>query len=653
MVYCKNIIVINKKEHSMSLSLIPRKTFFGNPDHLMVRISPDGRYLSWLAPRDGVLNLWVAETKTPEKARPVTRDTGRGIRFYLWAKTGRHLLYIQDAKGDEDWHIHSVDFSAETDRDLTPFQKTQARIYAGSDRFPTEIIAGLNNRNPRYHDLYRINLETGASSLVLQHDRFGEFTFDENLALREAFEMKPDGSRDILYPDSRGGFQKMDSIPLEDNLTTGSIVFNKDGHTLYMADSRGRDTAALTAVNHESRAVTVLAEDPRADLADCFVHPRDHHICAAAFTYDRKRWQVLDPAIQEDLDYLHTVASGDLEVLNATDDFGTWVVAFLPDAGPVRYYLYDRKKRHAIFLFNNRAELENKPLVEMRPAVVQARDGLGLVCYYSLPVGSDANGDGIPDKPLPLVFLPHGGPWARDHWGYDPIHQWLANRGYAVLSVNFRASSGFGKAFLNAGDREWGGKIMDDQIDAVRWTIDTKIADPAKIAVMGGSFGGYSALAQLTLNPETFACGVDIVGPSNLITLIESMPEYWKPDLELFTTRVGDHRTAEGRALLKKHSPLTYADRIVRPLLIGQGANDPRVKEAESDQIVKAMQAKNIPVTYVLYPDEGHGFARPENRLAFFAIAEAFLAKNLGGRCQPVGDDFNGSSHTIVCDSGD
>jgi dipeptidyl aminopeptidase/acylaminoacyl peptidase len=284
----------------------------------------------------------------------------------------------------------------------------------------------------------------------------------------------------------------------------------------------------------------------------------------------------------------------------------------------------------------------------MRSVVIKSRDGLDLVAYTSLPPGSDRDSDGIPERPVPMVLMPHGGPWGRDFWGYNPWHQWLANRGYAVLCVNFRSSTGFGKAFTNAGDHEWGGKIIEDQADTVQWAIEAGIADPQRVAVMGGSFGGYSTLAGLTFMPELFACGVDLVGPSNLITLLESVPPYWKPMLELFTTRVGDFRTEEGRALLKKHSPLTYADRICRPLLIGQGANDPRVKQAESDQIVAAMQAKGIPVTYVLYPDEGHGFARPENNLSFNAIAEAFLARCLGGRYEPIGADFANSSLQVL-----
>jgi dipeptidyl aminopeptidase/acylaminoacyl peptidase len=286
-------------------------------------------------------------------------------------------------------------------------------------------------------------------------------------------------------------------------------------------------------------------------------------------------------------------------------------------------------------------------LANMHPVTIDSRDGLGLVSYYTLPPGSHGDGDGVPDQPLAMVLVPHGGPWGRDRWGYDGWHQWLANRGYVVLTVNFRASTGFGKAFINAGNREWGAKMHDDLIDAVDWAIEQGIADPARVAIMGGSYGGYATLAGLTFTPDKFACGVDLVGPANLVTLLETMPPYWKPQVELFTTRVGDFRTEDGRKFLASRSPLTYADRICRPLLIGQGANDPRVKQAESDQIVQAMQAKGIPVTYVLYPDEGHGFARPENRLSFNAIAEAFLSECLGGRFEPVGDDFQGSSIAV------
>ncbi len=358
-------------------------------------------------------------------------------------------------------------------------------------------------------------------------------------------------------------------------MTTFYIGFDKANVTLYMKDSRGRDTSAVVSFHTGARKATLLAEDPLADAEGVMCHPADGNVQAVSFVYDRKRWKILDQSIEPDLEYLHTVAQGELEIVSRTYDDGFWVVMYEADDRPGRYYLYDRARRAARFLFSNRGVLEGQPLAAMHTAVIRSRDGLDLVVYYSLPLGADSNGDGIPDRPVPLVLTPHGGPWARDYWGYSAWHQWLANRGYAVLSVNFRSSTGVGKAFTNAGNREWGGKIMEDQIDAVRWSIEQGIADPARVAVIGGSFGGYSTLGGLAFTPEVFACGVDIVGPSNLVTLLETVPPYWKPTLEMFTTRVGDHRTEEGRALLRRHSPLTYADRIRRPLLIAQGANDP------------------------------------------------------------------------------
>ena len=515
-----------------------------------------------------------------------------------------------------------------------------------SPKFPQEVVVGLNNRDPQWHDIYRIHIITGEMSLLLQNDRFASVTVDDEYRLRDAAQMTSDGGMEIHVP-AGDAWQLWDTIPGEDTLTTNAVGFDKANRLIYMKDSRGRDTSALVEIDPATKAKRLMAADPRADVADVVRHPTEKHVQAVSFVYDRKRWQVLDPGIQPDLDYLHTAADGEAEIVSRTLDDRFWVVHYLVDDGPGRFHLYDRQQRVARFLFTNRQALENRPLVKMHSAVIKSRDGLDLVVYYTLPLDSDANGMGAPDRPVPMVLTPHGGPWGRDFWGYHPWHQWLANRGYGVLCVNFRSSTGFGKAFVNAGDCQWGRKIIEDQIDAVQWAVAQKIADPRKVAVMGGSFGGYSTLAGLTFYPETYACGVDIVGPSSLITLLESMPPYWKPALELFTTRVGDHRTEEGRALLKEHSPLTYVDRIRRPLLIGQGANDPRVKQAESDQIVAAMQARDIPVTYVLYPDEGHGFARPENSLSFNAIAEAFLAKCLGGRYEPVGSDLEGSSLTV------
>jgi dipeptidyl aminopeptidase/acylaminoacyl peptidase len=334
-------------------------------------------------------------------------------------------------------------------------------------------------------------------------------------------------------------------------------------------------------------------------------------------------------------------------VTSRTLDDSTWTVAFLVDNSPARSYLYDRKAKKAMFLFTNRKALEGLPLAHTFPRVIKSRDGLDLVSYLTLPPWSDQDGNGRPDRPLPMVLLVHGGPWARDTWGLDPEHQWLANRGYAVLSVNYRGSTGFGKAFINAANREWAGKMHVDLLDAADWAVREGIALKDKIAILGGSYGGYAVLVGLTFTPDVFACGVDIVGPSSLVTLLNTIPPYWEPAIAMFTTRVGDHRTEEGRKFLESRSPLSFVDRIQRPLLIGQGANDPRVKQSEADQIVAGMQRKGIPVTYVLYPDEGHGFARPENRLSFNAVVEAFLSQYLGGRYEPVGNDFKGSTITV------
>lgn len=630
------------------LPLIPRRLLFGNPDRAQVQLSPDGAYLAWLAPRAGVLNVWVAPRTDLDAARPVTEDTGRGIRFYRWAYTPGRLLYLQDKNGDENWRLYGVDVTAgDAIHDLTPFEGVQTQLWADSPDFPAEVLLGLNHRQPQWHDVYRLNILTGELTLVLQHERFLSFTFDNAYQVREALQMTPDGGLAIFTP-ADGDWRQSDFIPGDDLLTTARLGFDKTNRILYARESRGRNTAALVAIDTATGATQLLAEDAQADVEAVVRHPTEHHVQGVSFVYARQRWQALDPAFEADLARLRTATDGDLTLMSRTLDDRFWVVVSVVDAGSARYYLYDRAASEVRFLFSNRPALDAYPLARMYSAIIPARDGLQLVAYYTLPVDADADGDGIPDRPLPLVFLPHGGPWGRDVWGFHPWHQWLANRGYAVLAVNFRASTGFGKAFVNAGNREWGGAILHDQQDAVQWAIDHGLADPTRIAIMGGSFGGYSVLAGLTFTPELFACGVALVGPSNLITLLESMPPYWRPMLELFTTRVGDHRTEEGRALLTRHSPLTYVERICRPLLIGQGANDPRVKRAESDQIVQALQARNIPVTYLLYPDEGHGFARPENTLSFNAVAEAFLARCLGGRLEPLGQDLADASMQVL-----
>jgi len=632
--------------------LIPRQILFGNPDRTNVRLSPDGAHLSWLAPLDGVLNLWLAPRGDLGAAHAVTHDTGRGIHRYWWTYTSADLLYVQDRDGDENYHLYAVGLAEVAVRDLTPLEGVQARVQQLSHKHPDEVLVALNDRDKELHDVYRLDLRTGARTLVHENPDFADWITDDDMRIRAATRQTPDGGIEVLVPGHADSakWTLWGTVPPEDALTTFAVGFDRSGDVLFMADSRGRNTSALVAHNIRTGETALLAQDPRADVAQGLEHPTEKHIQAVAFVYARKRWEVLDPAIQPDLDRLAAVADGEVEVLSRTLDDSAWIVAYVVDDGPLGFYLYDREAGTVDLLFTEREALLGLPLVKMQALTIDARDGQELVVYLTLPPGSDADGDGVPDRPVPMVLSPHGGPWGRDVWGYNRDHQWLANRGYAVLSVNFRASTGFGKAFLNAGDRQWAGTIIEDQQDAVGWAIGRGIADPDKVAVMGGSFGGYSTLAGLVFSPELFACGVDLFGPANLVTLLETVPPYWKPTFEMFATRIGDPRTEEGRALLRTHSPLTYAERICRPLLIGQGANDARVKQAESDQIVGALQGKGIPVTYLLYPDEGHGFARPENRLSFHAIAERFLAEVLGGRCEPVGDDFEGSSLQVVVD---
>jgi len=629
-----------------AVPLIPREVLFGNPDKALARLSPDGTRISYLAPVNGVLNVWVGPADDLDSAEPVTNDTNRGISSYFWAYTNEHILYTQDQAGEENWRAYSVTMETGETTDLTPFEGVQARIQAVSQEFPDEILIGLNDRDITTHDIYRVNITTGEKRLVMENEGLSDFTTDNEYNVRFAERLTSDGGKEILKATEAGGWEPFMEIAMEDSLTTAITGFDKTGTILHMTDSRDRNTVAFSTLDITTGEQTLIAEDSRSDVSDSIIHPTEKTVQAVAFTYERKHWQIIDESIAGDLAYLKTVADGDFEVVSRTLDDNYWMVAYLMDDGPVRYYRYDREENQAEFLFTHKKALEDMQLAKMHPAVIKSRDGLDLVSYYTLPVGSDSDSNGRPDEPLPMVLLVHGGPWTRDNWGYDYWHQWLANRGYAVLSVNFRASRGFGKAFINAGNLEWGGKMNDDLIDGVNWTIQEGIADPDQVAIMGGSYGGYATLWGMTNTPDTFACGVDLVGMSNLTSFILGLP-YWQADIELIATRIGDPRTEEGRAFLAERSPLSYADQIKKPLLISQGANDPRVKQAESDQIVHAMQDANIPVTYLLYTDEGHGFARPENRLSFFAVAEAFLAEHLGGRYEPIGDDFEGSSVTV------
>jgi len=623
--------------------LIERAKLFGNPTRTQGRLSPDGKWLSWIAPSEGVLNVWVAPSGAPGEARVLTTETKRPIRRHFWSPDSAMILFMNDTGGDEDFLLYGVPVAGGEPVSLTPFEKTTAQVVGMSHRITDRILVGLNNRDPRWHDVHSLELASGKLDLVRENDGYSGFLADEDLVLRVAIRPNAEGGQDYFRIEAGEiAGEPFLSHGLDDSQTTQPIGFTTDGATLYWLDARGRDTAAAFAMDWKTGEKTLLAEDPRADVEGAMRHPTTGELEAVSVNYLVPERKILAPGVKDDIAFLDGKL-GHWDLASRTDADDRWVVETNNSEAASETWLYDREARSLTKLFDSRPELAGVPLAKMRPVEIPSRDGKTLVSYLTLPVGT---GD-KPGQALPMVLLVHGGPWARDVYGFHRNVQFLANRGYAVLQVNFRGSTGLGKDFTNAGNGAWGTSMHDDLIDAVNWAVAEGYADPAKVAIMGGSYGGYATLAGLTLTPETFACGVDIVGPSNLVTLLSTIPPYWESFRRQLIQRMGDPETEEGRKWLKERSPLTYADRIVRPLLIGQGANDPRVKQAESDQIVAAMQAKEIPVTYVLFPDEGHGFARPENNIAFMAVTENFLKQCLGGRAEPIGGAVAASSAQV------
>lgn len=626
------------------VAIISRNLLFAGKDKANVRLSPDGTMLSYLSPVEGVLNIFVAPVDDPGAARQVTFEYARGITSYIWAFTGEHILYNLDEFFNQSWHVFSVNVHTNERLDLTPIRGVDALMQEVSPLFPDEILIGLRDRSPHY-DVYRVNLLNGEREQVLENRHFFAVMSNNNfeapvvLAFNQAGDIEVIRSSDV---------KPVTVIPLMDKGSTRPLTIDKTGQILYLLDSRSNDTATLVALDMETRGQTVVAKHPTADITKVLFHPSEQHPLAVSATYAHKTWQVLDEELEDDFEYLQGLETGDLDILSQSQDNSRWLVAYLNTSEPLRYYLYDRDAGEADLLFSQRPALENYTLAEMQSLVLEARDGLNLVSYLTLPAWTDADADARPSEALPMVLYVHGGPWDRNRLEFDPWHQWLANRGYAVLSVNFRGSAGFGKAFLEAGNLEWGGKMQDDLIDAVNWAINEGIADPERVAIMGGSYGGYAALVGLSMTPETFACGVDIAGPSNLVSFIATIPPHWRPEMTLWTTRVGNPALEDGYLRLREQTPLWHINSINKPLLIGQGAEDGRVQRYQSDQFVLAMLEQDIPVTYVLYPDEGHQFARLENTISFNAVTEAFLGQCLGGRVEPIANDFAGSSLTIL-----
>ncbi len=616
--------------------LIPRAHLFANPARAAISISPDGQWLAWLANDSGVMNIWAAPRDQPEDARQLTFDRHRGIGGFSWVYLPGLLLYSQDRDGDENWRLFGVEVASARVRELVAVKPgVRVGIHSTSRMRREELLVTLNQRDPRYPDLYLLDLESGALTLHELNPGLGGYLVDDAYNVRLAWRSTAAGGSDILRRDEHGQWQPWIALSADDARSSGPTHFSADGRTLYFRDSRGRDTAALVAIDVDSGALTVLAEDSRADIGSMIVDRRDYRPLAYAVSHERYRLHLCDDTIRADVDFLDAEGIGEWNLGSRTEDDTVWLVAASSDLHPGSAYLYDRQARTLGKLFDVRPQLADAPLAPMHSTVIRARDGLELVSYLSVPVDADA-GDLRTHRPVPLVLLVHGGPWSRDGFGYNAMHQWLANRGYAVLSVNFRGSTGFGKTFLDAGNGEWGRKMDEDLEDAVQWAIERGIADPAKLAIFGGSYGGYAVLSALTRYPDRYACGIDVVGPSNLETLLASIPPYWEAARAMQYRAIGNPDTAEGLALLRERSPLHRAAAIRAPLLIAQGANDPRVKQAESEQMVQALRANGIAVDYALYADEGHGFVREPNRMSFYAQVEAFLARHLGGRQEPA-----------------
>lgn len=620
-------------------ALIPRSVLFAPPERAEVAISPDGKRIAFLAPVDGVQNVWMAPLADLAAAKPLTKVEDRDVATQLhWPNDSRNVIFFRDPAGDENWQAHRIDVETGDIRALTPGPGVQARMHLTSALFPGEALIAHNGRDRRYHDIYRVNAATGDSALHFRNDGYAWIFSNPQFRTMFGARYREDGGYDLVIvtgPDAGKVFRRIEP---EDAATTRPVQASSDGRSLYWLDSEDRDRAALVVNDLSTGRLSVMMTDLTADYGDPVIDPVSAKPLAVPVVYTRRRWQAVDPAISADLDFIRASSEGDLGWFGMSNDRRQWVAYTEPPGLPGRYIHFARDTRRIRRLFSARPALENAPLAATQAVVVTARDGLKLICYLTRPP------ELAESEPGPLVIVVHGGPWMRDLPDYSTVHQWLANRGYNVMSVNFRGSTGLGKAFVNAADREWGGRMHTDLLDAAEWAVRERIAQTSQIAIYGASYGGYSALVGATLTPLRFACAVALSGMSDLVSFAEGLPPYRQPWAPFLKTRLGDASTEEGRRFLASRSPITFVDRIVRPLLIGQGGNDVRVTAKESDQFVAALQQRKLPVTYAFYKDEGHGFRRAENRRSWAAVVEAFLAQHLGGRAEPVARDFAGSS---------
>ncbi|HEV7403369.1 MAG TPA: S9 family peptidase [Chthoniobacteraceae bacterium] len=624
--------------------LIPRALLFAPPERGTPRLSPTGALLAYFVMAEGQRSLWIEPRERPEDARPLLRQIPPGVSSYFWAFDESCLLYLQDRDGNENWHLHAVDLAGGEVRDLTPFPGVSARLIRLSHRVPDKALVAMNLRDRALFDVYRVDLKTGELEL-LEHARgYASVIANADLAVRFVERMRADGGREILRLDSAGGTEPVLTIPLEDSALTGIEGFEESGEWIHLRDSRGRDTAAWTRLHLGSGKLEVLFEDPHADVGGLLRHPTKGTPQACTVCRERCRWIAMTGEMETVRQDLESVDSGDVAVVSRSLDDRQWLHASYRDDQPPRYYLYDRARRSSRFLFSSHSGLERLHFSAMHPVVLRARDGLEFGGYLRLPPWADRDRQGRPREPLPLVLTVHGGPWARETWGFNPSTQWLANRGYATLTVNFRGSTGYGKAFVNAGNREWGGKMLTDLIDAIDWAVAEGIADAGRLALMGSSYGGYAALMGAARLAGRVRCCVALSPPTDLVHFIESLPPHWSPERIMMMERMGDPATEEGRKLLREHSPATHPAGIQSPVLLLHGANDQRIRLVEADRFAQALQAHGVEIIYGVFPDEGHLFSRPRNVQAIAALSECFLARCLRGRCEGLGGALGKSS---------
>jgi dipeptidyl aminopeptidase/acylaminoacyl peptidase len=619
--------------------LIDREVFFGNPEYAGAQISPDGKYISFIKPLSGTLNVFVKGIDEPfESARPMTNDQKRPVRQYFWSRDGKYILFVQDNGGDENFNVYAVNPADKpaagspvpAARNITSGKKVRAIIQAVPQSDPDVIYVGINERDPAWHDLYKVKISSGERTLVMENkDRLGGMVFDNADKIRLATRSAQNGDTEILRVNADGTTAKIYSCDVFDSC--GPVAFTKDNKKVYFQTNKGTsDLIELDLLDPETGKTEKVESDPlgRVDFGNAMISDLTHEIIATSYEDDRERLYWKDKSFEKDYNFIkNKLGDREINFQSSTADETKFIVSTNSDVDPGTVWLFDRKSKNLTTLYQVRKNLDRAALAPMKAIRYKSSDGLEIPAYLTLPKG-------VAGKNLPLVVVPHGGPWGRDSWGYSSMAQFLANRGYAVLQPNFRASTGYGKKFLNAGNKEWGQKMQDDLTWGVKYLVAEGVADPKRVGIMGGSYGGYATLAGVTYTPDMYAAAVAIVAPSNLQTLLESVPPYWESIRTVFYKRMGDPNTPEGLAQMKRQSPLYSADKIKTPLMVVQGANDPRVNKREADQIVIALRDRNYPVEYLVAPDEGHGFARPVNNMAMFAAGEKFLAKHLGGRFQ-------------------